>query len=346
MSDSRQVAARLQQEFIAAGAQLFDAPALIEAKTLLDLYGEDIRTRAYITNDTLRGELILRPDFTVPLVQHHLRDGADPARYTYCGSVWRMQNAHSDRPNEYLQVGFELFAGHDLARADAEVFALFQKLLGAQYTVQTGDIGLLRAGIEALSTSAARKEALLRHLWRPKRFGALLERFANKTKATGNFCDEIAPEIGLRTQAEVQERLKTLSKDYVQAAIATDELHMLDALRNLSAPLPAALLVLQDLIHCFPALSAAVERFEQRLNALQAAGVDSNHLLHTGHYGLTGMEYYDGFVFGFARADGVIAASGGRYDALCRALGAGTYIPAVGGVIRPADLLPAEKQRA
>ena len=54
-------------------------------------------------------------------------------------------------------------------------------------------------------------------------------------------------------------------------------------------------------------------------------------------YGLTAMEYYDGFVFGFyANKDGWPAvASGGRYDALTRVLGQGRAVPAVGGIIRP-----------
>jgi ATP phosphoribosyltransferase regulatory subunit len=54
-------------------------------------------------------------------------------------------------------------------------------------------------------------------------------------------------------------------------------------------------------------------------------------------YGLTAMEYYDGFVFGFyaAKPGWPAIASGGRYDALTRVLGQGRAVPAVGGIIRP-----------
>ena len=57
------------------------------------------------------------------------------------------------------------------------------------------------------------------------------------------------------------------------------------------------------------------------------------------------MEYYDGFVFGFThpgRPDLPAAATGGRYDALTRALGGGDASPAVGGVIRPGLLVELE----
>ena len=56
------------------GADPIDVDILLPANELLDLYGEDIRFRAYVTNDPLRGELMLRPDFTVPIVQKNPSD--------------------------------------------------------------------------------------------------------------------------------------------------------------------------------------------------------------------------------------------------------------------------------
>ena len=78
---------------------------------------------------------------------------------------------------------------------------------------------------------------------------------------------------------------------------------------------------------------------------LAARGIDIETLPFEGSYGRTSMEYYDGFVFGFD-ADPALnippVATGGRYDALTRVLGAGTGVPAVGGVIRPALVAQAE----
>ena len=75
--------------FRAAGAVEVAPDILLEAETLLDLYGEDIRARAYVTQDPIRGEMMLRPDFTVPVVQMHMRNGAEPALYCYLGEVFR-----------------------------------------------------------------------------------------------------------------------------------------------------------------------------------------------------------------------------------------------------------------
>ena len=113
----------LRDQFEALGGQVVKADVLQPADELLDLYGEDIRARAYLTSDPLHGEMVLRPDFTVPVVQMHMETFAEPARYTYAGKVFRKQETDTTRANEYVQVGYEVFDGKDPSGADAEVFA-------------------------------------------------------------------------------------------------------------------------------------------------------------------------------------------------------------------------------
>lgn len=181
----RAEAARFLQDFVNAGAQPVETAILQPAETLLDLYGEDIRARAFTTTGP-EGEAMLRPDFTVPVVQMHMAEGGDPARYCYSGEVFRRQPADAERAAEYVQVGFELF-GADPAGADAECFALFHRLLAPlNLRVHTGDIGILTAAVRGLNTTDARKTALLRHVWRPRRFRALLDRFAGRGVASSS----------------------------------------------------------------------------------------------------------------------------------------------------------------
>ena len=182
-SDILAKAASLRALFEAQGAAVVEPPILQPAETLLDLYGEDIRARAYVTSDAMRGEQMLRPDYTLPVVQMHMAHGADPARYTYAGEVFRRQERDPNRANEYIQTGYEVFDRGDPAAADAEVFALIQGALeGLPVTAVTGDIGILMAAVAGLDTSASRKAALMRHIWRPRRFRALLDRYAGKTQ--------------------------------------------------------------------------------------------------------------------------------------------------------------------
>ena len=348
----RAEAARLRSAFEAAGAAPVEADILQPAGTLLDLYGEDIRARAYVTADPLRGEVMLRPDFTVPVVQMHMEAGAAPARYTYAGEVFRMQEDDPERAREYLQVGFELFDGADPAAADAEVFALFSELLAPLgLRAATGDIGLLTAAIAGLRTTERRKAALLRHVWRPRRFRALLDRYGGRAPvpparakliAAADPMAEAGPEIGLRSRAEVEARIAALREDLAEPPIGAGEVDLLDDLLSLRETAPNVLAHLRDLAVDMPAMAEAVARFGARLEALDARGVGIDTLEVEVSYGRTSMEYYDGFVFGFyaeARPDLPPVATGGRYDALTRVLGNGQAVPAVGGVIRPAVTL-------
>lgn len=341
--------------FIDAGATEIEADILQPAGTLLDLYGEDIRARAFTTQGG-DGEAMLRPDFTVPVVQMHMERGGDPARYAYLGRVFRRQSDDADRPVEYLQAGFERFGGENRPAADTEVFALFHRLLAPLgLEVVTGDIGILTAAVRGLDTSAARRAALLRHVWRPHRFRALLDRFAGRIptpparKALLAAADPFAgagPEIGRRGRAEIEARLDALRAEDAAPPLSTAELDTLSEILSLRAAAPDALERLRDLAVDMPAISGAVDGLARRLAALDAAGIAPETLPFEGSHGRSSMEYYDGFVFAFARParpDLPPIATGGRYDALTAALGQGRAIPAVGGVIRPALSLEARQ---
>lgn len=334
--------------FAARGAVVTDADVLQPAAILLDLYGEDIRARAFTTPDPLRGELMLRPDFTVPIVQRHMSQGVEPARYTYAGKVFRKQERDERRLTEYVQVGFEVFDGQDPAAADAEVFCALNDLLaGVPVTPATGDIGILRAAVLGLHTTDRRKAALLRHLWRPRRFKALLDRFggrvpplANRTAllALSDPMADLPPLLGLRTQDEIARRISALREDAAAAPISATELELIEYLLGIRETMPHALTALRDLSVDLPSIAGAVAGLTRRVEALAARGIAVDVLPFEAAYGRTSMEYYDGFVFGFYAANHPELpplATGGRYDALTVVLGNGTGVPAVGGVIRP-----------
>jgi ATP phosphoribosyltransferase regulatory subunit len=342
---------RLLAAFVAAGAVPVETDVLQPAGTLLDLYGEDIRARAYVTDDPLQGEMMLRPDFTVPVVQAHMAHGADPARYAYLGEVFRKQVRGSGRASEYLQVGYEVFDRSAPEVADAEVFALFGDLLSdLKLRPVTGDVGILMAAVRGLDTTERRKTALLRHIWRPARFRSLLDRFAGRAPvpagrlrllerlATGTPAALIAEAgtfVGLRSAEEITARAEALVADAATPPIKATEAALLYDLLGLEAPAAAALTHLRGITPLLPAIGSAVDRFAARLEALSEQGVDVGTLAFEASHGRTSLEYYDGFVFSF-HADGLPpVASGGRYDALTAVLGQGASIPAVGGVIRP-----------
>lgn len=349
-AQARATGERILQAFRAAGAAEIQPDILQPADTLLDLYGEDIRARAYVTSDPLRGEQMLRPDFTVPVVQEHMANGAEPARYCYLGEVFRKQDHRgAARVSEYNQVGYEVFDREAPEAADAEVFALIAAQLGhLNLSATIGDIGILSAAIDGLETIPARKFALARHIWRPQRFQKLLERFAGRAAVPASRAALLegarsgAPWIGLRSGDELDARLARLTEDAAAAPIDPAAFEGFAALLDLSCPAseaPARLTALG-----LAGLAPAIARLEVRLAALAARGVDLSALIFDASHGRTTMEYYDGFVFTFSAGDADLppVATGGRYDALTRVLGQGREIPAVGGVIRPGLLADLE----
>ena len=336
MSRLRAEITRLSAVFQSAGAVRIETDILQPANVLLDLYGEDIRARAYVTLDPLRGEQMLRPDFTVPVVQRHMAESAEPARYTYDGPVFRYQDGDTKRTAESEQVGYEVFDRGPADVIEAEVFALFYKTLAPHgLMASTGDVGLLVAAIDGLTTSDARKAALRRHIWRPSKFKALLRRFSQPVlvKAVGAG----GQQIGLRESFDVDQRLVQLADEAAAQPIPQIEIDALNDLLEIKGSLLDALTQLQSLALRLPVIASAVDHMLARLTALRVAGVDVSQIGFEAAYGLTAMEYYDGFVFGFYanQAGWPAVASGGRYDALTRVLGQGRDVPAVGGIIRP-----------
>ena len=260
MNEQKQIeieADRILRLFSNSGAKIVQPTILQQADTLLDLYGEDIRARAYVTSDPFNGEMMLRPDFTVPIVKTHMNDlsGNETARYAYCGKVFRRQEKNSDRASEYLQVGYEIFDRTDVIQSDADAFCRIKNALSdLPLRVATGDIGILMAAVSGLKTTERRKKSLLRHIWRPQRFKAILEKFTDEvslsTKRFDGFDEEKsfenqAKEIGLRSKSEIIERIESLRQDSKASPISKTELGLINSLLNIGDKCPQAL----SLIH-------------------------------------------------------------------------------------------------
>ena len=100
------------------------SPALIQpAEPFLDLSGEEIRQRMFLTTDRRGKELCLRPDFTIAVSRDYLASAAAgrAAGFCYLGPVFRQGD---DGPSEFLQAGVESFGRTDTAAADAEMLSL------------------------------------------------------------------------------------------------------------------------------------------------------------------------------------------------------------------------------
>src|SRR3974390_2688800 len=94
-------------------------PAILQpAEPFLDLSGEDIRKRMFLTASPNGEELCLRPDLTIPVSRDYLASGTagKPASYCYLGPVFRPP---ANGPPQFLPGGIASFcrAGRRAGRA-------------------------------------------------------------------------------------------------------------------------------------------------------------------------------------------------------------------------------------
>ena len=263
--------------------------------------------------------------------------------------VWRRQDPKSRRPNEYLQAGIELIGGADPARDDAEVFTLIRDALGEfAGPVITGDLSVVFAVIDAVVTTEARRAALRRHVWRPARFQALLERYSNPPKPSAHRRALLEADnarrarmiagagrfVGVRSEAEIIARAVVLAEDAATPPLSAEARQVIETVLSVKGRTDDAVQKLKGLN--LPAMAPALERIERRMEALADRGVDAASLPFDAAFGRA-LEYYDGFVFEFKapKPDLPPLGGGGRYDALTAILGQGAGSTAVGGVVRP-----------
>jgi len=158
------------------------APALLQtAEPFLDLSGEDIRKRMYLTTAPDGSEFCLRPDLTIPVSRDYLASPAAgrPAGFCYLGPVFRHR---VDGAAEFLQAGIESFGRPDKAAADAEMLSLGLEATAGyglgQPDIRTGDVALFAGLIAGLELPAAWKRRLIKDFNRKTNLAQDLDRLA------------------------------------------------------------------------------------------------------------------------------------------------------------------------
>lgn len=350
--------------FAEAGNEAISVPHLYHGETLLDLYGEDLRARAFLFPDAERGEeLCLRPDFTVPIALAHRETGWDlPGAYAYQGRVFRRQPTDAARPVEYHQAGVERFGDSDRISADAATFALMHRgltALGVATPRATiGDLGIAFALLDVLDMPDARRAHLRRHLWRPARFADLIRRaqapdapsplrqrllaVAGDGDAIEALCRDAGEPLGLRTTTDIAGRAQALARAAGDPAMPAADARLIEAVLAVRGPAHTAGAALGALT---AALAPALDHFEARLAAIADHGIDLSGLSFDAAFGRN-LEYYDGFVFELrapTQGEHPPLAGGGRYDAMTTRLGAARPVPAIGAIIRPEAVLEATR---
>src|SRR5512135_1154382 len=338
------------------------APAMLQpAEPFLDLSGEDIRRRIYLTTAPDGDEFCLRPDLTIPVSRDYLASSVagKPAGYCYLGPVFRHR---SDAPAEFLQAGIESYGRADKAAADAEMLSLGLEAT-AHYGVTApdihiGDVGLFASLIAGLDLPPAWKRRLIKDFnrktnlahdldrlvlggnnARPEYQGVLAALAGSDPKGAHALVTDLLSIAGInavggRSIGEIADRFLEQSALGVSAKLPRDVRGLIErflAIKGNPDEAAAAMRALAREAKMAPALAPTLDQFESRTGFLEARGVDVKRVRFLTAFG-RGFDYYTGFVFELtdpARTGDPLVA-GGRYDGLLTRLGARVPIPAIG----------------
>lgn len=336
------------------------APAILQpAEPFLDLSGEDIRRRMFLTTAPGGGEFCLRPDLTIPVARDYLASAAagGPASFCYLGTVFRYR---ADAPAEFRQLGVESFGRTDQAAADAEMLALALDATAqydiAQPAIQTGDVALFAALIEALDLAPAWKRRLVKDFNRKSNLAQDLDRLvlggtngrpeyqgvlaalagADPKGAHAVVTDLLSiagiTAVGGRSVAEIADRFLEQAALGASARLPKDVRALIERFLGIAGDPDSAAVQLRALAKdADMALEPALDLFDSRTGFMAARGIDVSRVRFSTAFG-RGFDYYTGFVFELtdaARPSEVLVA-GGRYDGLLARLGSSAPIAAVG----------------
>src|SRR5579862_5367148 len=356
-------AQKLVASYARAGYVQIEPPVLQPAEPFLDLSGEDIRRRMFLTTDPDSRELCLRPDLTIPVSRDYLASpsAGKPAGFCYLGAVFRHRE---NGAAEFVQVGIESFGRQDKAAADAEMLALGLEAT-AQFgitapEIRIGDVGLFSAFIAALDLAPAWKRRLIKDF---NRKSSLKHDLDQLTIATSNGSQEYQgvlaalansdpkgahhlvtdllsiagiAAVGGRSVAEIADRFLEQAALNAPTRLPRDTRALIERFLSVGGDPDEAAGELRALASdaSIP-LDDALTLLETRTGFLAARGIDVRAIKFSTSFG-RGFDYYIGVVFELhatdtnpARANGALVA-GGRYDGLLTRLGAATPIPAVG----------------
>ena len=332
-----------------------EPPVLQPADVFVDLSGEDIRRRMFVTQDASGRELCLRPEYTIPVCREHLaRGGSAPASYSYLGPVFRLRAGET---GEFWQAGIESIGRRDAAAADAEVLSLalegLETLGGSAVFVRLGDMGLLEAVLDALALAPAAKRRLMRAIVSGRGLdgvaepangqgigehaGLLAAIEGQAPQAARAFVEDILSIAGISTvggrePGEIAERFLARAANR-SGGLSDEALAVLTRYLAVAGDPDAAAAAIRALARDAGLdLERAVDALEERTGFMAVRGLDIASFRFSADFARS-LDYYTGFIFEVVdprRSDGKPLVGGGRYDRLLRHLGAAEPIAAVG----------------
>jgi ATP phosphoribosyltransferase regulatory subunit len=343
-----------------AGYPRREAPLLYPAELFVELSGEDLRRRLYLTQDADGGELCLRPEFTIPLCKALIPELGEhgKAAVSYFGPVFRHRSGES---GEFTQAGVESLGRTDTEAADADILSLAllsARMMGERRpAVRMGDAALLDAALAAIKAPAAFARRLKRRLAAGRSPAEAVaassategvERFSGVLAAIGGSDPAAArafvgdmlkmtgvSAVGGRSVDEIAGRFLARTREG-EGEVSTAHQQFLSEFLSLTGTPDDVLFQAERLTKAAEIdIAATLASFERRTGFMAAGEIELDRIAVSPGFARN-LDYYTGVVFEIIEAGstaGKPLIGGGRYDGLMRRLGAARDIPAIGFAI-------------
>tara|TARA_R110002126_G_scaffold151287_21_gene298268 strand:- start:5342 stop:6454 length:1113 start_codon:yes stop_codon:yes gene_type:complete len=348
--------AKVETQLLSYDTELVETPIVQHAEPFLNMAGEDLRRRIFLTQSISGETKCLRPEFTIPVCSQHILDHENtPKRYAYLGQVFRQRR---DGPTEFFQAGIEDLGHEDLANADATAIAnaiglVSECAVNQNVQVTMGDQAIFAAVLDALGLPKG---------WQAR----LLNAFGDQSSLDEMLLKLAKPEEQVALDGELNDIIKSENKDHLaehltklmkatgystnasrspadiahrvvekrrlsQVSLSENELAILREFLSIKISLDSAVAKLEAFAsHSGLAIEPSLKSFSERISQLVAMDIDISTIGYGAAFGRP-LDYYTGLVFEIIDTDTQeVLAGGGRYDRLMELLGAGKTIPAVG----------------
>jgi len=361
---------RLCQLLGGYGYRQLETPVLEPTELFLRKSGGELASQLYSFTDAGSNSVSLRPEFTSPIMRHYLENAGEtslPARWQYCGPVFRFDVSHPEASGQFTQVGGELIGSSEIS-ADVELLDLALAVparLGLDgWSLQLADLDILDSLLDPVGVSDRAKSFIIQNMPRLREGRSVVSDILEEGRrlhlvgsSNGHIDSEdaalrqavqglddtqarsvllgllqwnSADQLGQRTPEDVVERL--LYK--IRGADSEDKLRQgLEFASDLAAikgEPEQALQAVNDSLASAGANRDAADRLSEVIRQVSNGPENKGRIVLD--FGLVrGLAYYNGVIFEVSHSDwpGTLGG-GGRYDTLSRALGGDDAVPALG----------------
>jgi len=361
---------RLCQLLGGYGYRQIETPVLEPTELFMRKSGGELASQLYSFTDAGSNSVSLRPEFTSPIMRHYLENSASitlPARWQYCGPVFRFDTSHPEASSQFTQIGGELIGSSEIS-ADVELLTLAvavpTKLGLDDWSLKLADLDVLDSLLAPVGLSERARSFIIQSMPLLSEGQSVVPKFLEEGKhlhlvggSNGHGDSEdaalrqaikglddaqarsvllgilqwnSADQLGQRTPEDVVERL--LHK--IRGTDNEDQLrHGLELACDLAAIKGEPGQALESVKKTLASAGAnqdAADRLSEVIKQM-SEGSDAKGRISLDFGLVRGLAYYNGVIFEVSHSGwpGTLGG-GGRYDTLSRALGGSEAVPALG----------------